>query len=138
MAAIRELFSSGIELERSAAITAVAHTAGFRRTGSKIADEIDSALIAAVKRGIIKNNRGVLSIDCRQIGQYPRDLLIKALLASMGFSWTERDEAIRAAARYLGFRRTGSAIRSAFKSAINSAIRRGLLEHEGDIIRRTR
>ena len=47
-------------------------------------------------------------------------------------------EAIRAAARHLGFKRTGSLIRDAFKSAINGAIRRGLLEYGGEMIRKTR
>ena len=36
-----------------------------------------------------------------------------------------------AAARHLGFRRTGKRIKSAFKSAINAAIRLGLLERDG-------
>lgn len=47
-------------------------------------------------------------------------------------------EAIRAAARHLGFKRTGSLIRDAFKSAINGAIRRGLLEYDGQLIRKMR
>jgi hypothetical protein len=36
-----------------------------------------------------------------------------------------------AAARHIGFRRTGSAIRAALKSALNGAIRRGLVETSG-------
>ena len=47
-----------------------------------------------------------------------------------------RDDAIRAAARRLGFQRTGRQIKDAFKSAINGAIRRGLLEYDGQLIRR--
>ena len=39
--------------------------------------------------------------------------------------------AVRAAARHLGFRRVGRNIQAAFKSAINAAIRRGLLERDG-------
>ncbi len=58
------------------------------------------------------------------------------MLKGMGRkSWT-RDDAIRTAARRLGFRRTGKQIRDAFKSVINGAIRRGLLEYDGDSIRR--
>ena len=45
---------------------------------------------------------------------------------------------IRAAARRLGFRRTGTRITKAFKSVINGAIRRGLLESNGESIRRMR
>jgi hypothetical protein len=43
-----------------------------------------------------------------------------------------------APARRLGFARTGNRIRDAFKSAINGAIRRGLLEYDGQLIRRVR
>jgi len=62
--------------------------------------------------------------------------LISALLKGMGRKWWTRDDAIRAAARRLGFHRTGTQIREAFKSAINGAIRRGLLEYDGNRVRR--
>jgi hypothetical protein len=54
----------------------------------------------------------------------------------MGVVWWERKDAIKAAARHLGFRRTGRVIRDAFKSAINGAIRRQLLEYDGQLVRR--
>ena len=56
----------------------------------------------------------------------------------MGRKWWAREDAIRAAARRLGFARTGNRIRDAFKSAVNGAIRRGLLEYDGQLIRRVR
>jgi len=56
----------------------------------------------------------------------------------MGRKWWAREDAIRAAARRLGYARTGSRIRDTFKSAINGAIRRGLLEYDGQLIRRTK
>jgi hypothetical protein len=114
----------------------VARKLGFARTGPRIAEAIELALVAAVKRGVIKNERGWLSLDCRQIGDYPRDLLIDTLLSAMGRGWTEREEAVRTAARHLGFRRTGSAIRDAFKSVITGAIRRELLERKETAIRK--
>ena len=77
-----------------------------------------------------------MSLDCREIGHYRRELLFDALLAAMGRGWTERDEAIVAATRHLGFRRTGAAIKETFKSVINGAIRRGLLEYDGSQIRK--
>ena len=138
IAAIRQVFSSGNQLDRDTAIREVSHTLGFQRTGTRIAQSIDSALIAAVKRSVIQNQRGLLSIACRNIGDYSRDQLIEALLGARGYTWRDREEAMRAAARYLGFRRTGSAIRKAFKSAINGAIRRGLLERNGPMIRKAR
>lgn len=136
IAAIRDVFEEHAELDRDAATREVARRLGFARTGNRVAEAIDSALIAAVKRGVIKNERGWLSLDCRDIGDYPRELLTEMLLAAMGRGWTERDEAIVAATRHLGFRRTGAAIKKAFKSIINGAIRRGLLEYDGSLIRK--
>ncbi|MGE0883662.1 MAG: hypothetical protein AB7P14_08970 [Blastocatellales bacterium] len=136
IAAIRDVFEEHAELDRDAATREVARKLGFARTGNRVAEAIDLALIAAVKRGVIKNERGWLSLDCRDIGDYPRELLTEMLLAAMGRGWTERDEAVIAATRHLGFRRTGAAIKKAFKSIINGAIRRGLLEYDGSLIRK--
>lgn len=138
IAEIRGVFSREAELDRDAAIRRVSHALGFRRTGNRIAEVIDSALIAAVKRGIIFNDRGRLALLTRNINDYSRDDLILSMLTAMGYSWQERDEAIRAAARHLGFLRTGAAIQRAFKSAINGAIRRGWLETDKKLIRKLR
>jgi len=138
IAAIREVFTQNSELDRDSAIREVARALGFERTGSRISDAIDSALIAAAKRGVIYNYRGALALLSRNIGDYSRDELIYTLLSVMGAVWWDREEAIRAAARHLGFKRTGRLIQDAFKSAINGAIRRGLLEYDGQLIRRMR
>lgn len=110
----------------------------FQRVGSRIAQAIDSSFITAAKRGVIQNNRAFLSRLSRSIGDYSRDELIDTLLSVMGAVWWEREEAIRAASRHLGFKRTGSLIRDAFKSAINGAIRRGLIERDGQSIRKAK
>ncbi len=47
-----------------------------------------------------------------------------------------REEVIHALARYLGFARVTDTSRDAIKSAINSAIRDGLLGYEGRLISR--
>jgi len=60
------------------------------------------------------------------------------LLASTDAAWTDRDAAIRNAARHMGYRRTGKEIQRTFKSAINAAIRRNLLESDGPRIRRAK
>lgn len=72
----------------------------------------------------------------RKINEYSRDELISVLLKGMGKKWWTRDDAIRTAAHRLGFQRTGSQIRDAFKSAITGAIRRGLLKSDGKLIGR--
>jgi len=88
-------------------------------------------LRAAVRRGIIASYRGQLEIDCRTIDDYPLDLLVEYLLTAIGGGWLDRGAAVTATARHLGFRRTGRRIVAAIKSAMNSAVRRGLLERDG-------
>ncbi len=138
MAAIREVFASGEPLEREAAVREVAHALGFHRAGSRVRWAVLQSRRVAVNRGIVRREGDWFYLGCRSIGDYSRDQLIEALLGAMNYSWQERDEAMRAAARYLGFRRAGSAIRDAFKPAINGAIRRGLVEYGGSLIRRAR
>jgi hypothetical protein len=46
----------------------------------------------------------------------------------------ERDDALHAVARYLGFARVTDTVRQSIKSAINSGIRQGVLGYEGDAI----
>jgi hypothetical protein len=138
MAAIRDVFKTGASLDPDTAITDIARVLGFRRTGARIHEELRSALRTAIRRHIINRDKGVISLECATIDDYNRDELIETLLAAMGTTWWDREDAIRAAAHRLGFRRTGSQIRKAFKSAINGAIRRGLLEYDDHIIRRSR
>jgi hypothetical protein len=95
-----------------------------------------SGRASKTKRG--KNTSGLRAPAQRTIDDYSRDELITGLLKGMGKKWWTREDAIRAAAHRLGFRRTGRQIRDAFKSAITGAIRRGLLEYAGDVIRRAK
>jgi hypothetical protein len=46
----------------------------------------------------------------------------------------DREDVIHAVARYLGFARVTDTSRDAIKSAINSAIRQGILAYEGNVI----
>ena len=139
LATIREVFAVGGPRGREDAIREVAAALGYQRTGHRIREILSREIQTAVRRGILDNTSGQLSLLCRSIEQYTADHLVEMLLAAMGGTWRTRDEAITAAARHLGFRRTGEKIRTAFKSAINAAIRRGLLERDGpDSIRRAR
>ena len=138
MAIIREVFSAGAPLSQERACVEIACASGFKRTGKRIREEIQRALRTAIKRHIIYREKGVYGIECRTIEHYSRDELIQTLLASIGSTWWERPDSIRAAARRLGFRRTGRRITDAFRSAINGAIRRGLLEADTKSVRKVR
>ena len=139
LATIRQVFSDGRPRNRDKAIRDVSRALGYRRAGSQIRSTLHADLLTAVRRGILANDRGELRLLCRSIDQYERDHLVEMLVAAMGSAWQTREEAMTAAARHLGFLRTGSNIRSAFKSAINAAIRRGLVERDGqELIRKVR
>lgn len=136
MAAVRDVIRSGGSLDSDTAITEVARLLGFRRAGNRIRGELRSALRTATRRHIITRENGVIRIECATIDDYSREELIEALLTTIGNTWWKRGDAIRAAVRRLGFRRTGPRMTQAFKSAINGAIRRGLLEFDKELIRR--
>lgn len=136
MSAIREVSSSVESLEPETAIIQIARVLGFRRTGARMKERLRSALRTAIRRHIINRDKGVISIECATIDDYTRDELVETLLVTMGSAWWDREEAIRAASRRLGFRRTGNRITKAFKSAINGALRRGKLEPDGRQIRK--
>lgn len=137
MVVIRKVFAESGALDTETAVRAIARQLGFARTGPRIDDTVRKNLTVAVRRRILASERGEYTLCCRNIGDYDRDELIDALLGAMGRGWTEREDAIRAATRWLGFQRTGRAIQDAFKSAINGAIRRGRLEYEGSQIRKS-
>lgn len=139
MAKIREVFSSGGLRTRDEAIHEVSSALGYVRLGVRIRECLDAYIRTAVRRGIVDPTPGGLRLLCRSITEYERDFLVEQLLAGMGTTWWTREDLIYGTARWLGFRRTGRLVRDALKSAINGAIRRGLLERDGpDRIRRVR
>ncbi|HEY3964574.1 MAG TPA: hypothetical protein VGM05_08510, partial [Planctomycetaceae bacterium] len=131
LAVIRELFQDGQARERHDAIRDIARELGYRRTGSTISETVSNDIRTAVRRRILDNAGGRFTLLCRSIDDYTRDDLVELFLAAIGQGWWEREEAIVAAARHLGFRRTGTNIRAAFKSVINAALRRELIEADG-------
>jgi len=125
---IRGCFANGEERERDAAIIELARASGYQRTGSRVREALDDAIRTAVRRGILKNQGGKLRISARSIEHYEREFLKTQFLASLeGTSWTERDDAIRAFARWLGFQRTGPTIDETARSLINGLIRESRL-----------
>jgi hypothetical protein len=109
---------------------------GYNRVGHRIREDLGDAIRTAVRRGILENSSGGLCLLCSSIDEYDRDHLIRMLTAAMGSSWCPQDDVMRAAARHLGYRRTGKKIQAAFKLAIRTALRRGLLERDGQNLRR--
>jgi hypothetical protein len=139
LSAIRTVYGKFEHLDRESLAKEISRELGFERLGPKIAAAIEEAINIASKRKIIRSDRGGFVLQCRTISDYTRDELVDFLAATMrghtGPSLWDRDEAIRLAARHLGFRRTGPQIVEEFRSAINAGIRRGILEREGAQIR---
>ena len=128
LCAIRELFG------RPDAREGLEHSEVLQRLGP---DGLESHLATAARRGIVRTERGRLFLATRSIEDYGRDEL-KDQIVAVADGWIEREDAVRAAARRLGFRRIGRRIRAAFASAINGALRQGRLEVDRSLIRRAR
>lgn len=124
-------------MPRDEFIRFVAAELGYERTSKQVAKAIDNALRAASRRRIVFTEAGRVYVDCQHIGQYDREDLKKTLLGVVGRTWTDHDEAITAAARHLGFERTGKKIKQALTSALTGLLRQGELERNGNDIRRT-
>lgn len=142
MCAIRDLFESSEAregIDRESAIRAVARALGFARTGKDTRDAINSFLTAAARRGIVETRAGRPYLVARSIGEYDRNLLKDQFLASLGgYAWTDRDEAIRAFVRWMGYARTGPAINELARSLINGLLRERRLESADGAVRKAR
>jgi hypothetical protein len=136
LAIIRDVITTADPMPREDAIKAIATQLGAERVGARIRDFIDGMLNTASRRLIIETRDGGLVACTRSIDDYHRDFLKTALKAVIGHTWTDEDDALRAATRHLGFRRTGPKIERAFKSAINGLLRQNELERNGRNLRR--
>ena len=138
MALIRQFVSQNQPIEREAAIRGLASELGYKRVGVRFREALDNAIRTAVRRGILGNEGGDLSVFARGVADYERDFLKEQFLASLqGSAWQDRDDAIRGFSRWLGFRRTGPQIDETARSLVNGLIREGRLESDGPNIRRT-
>jgi hypothetical protein len=104
LCAIRHLFNDGQARDRDTAIHEVAAALGYHRVGSRIREILYTDLLTAVRRGILQNQDGELSLLARDLRDYQRDFLKESFLSAIGRAWIERAEAIRAFARWLASR----------------------------------
>jgi len=134
---IRQVFNDGGARHRDSAIRDIAHALGYQRTGSHIREVVSGDLATAVRRGIVTNDGGVYRLGYRSYAECTRESLKSDFESAIGRAWIERDDAIRAFARWGGFGRVGPVIEETARSLINGLIREGRLETDGrDRIRR--
>jgi len=88
----------------------------------------DTRTIAADGPSLVRAGTGTMAdYDLEELRETFRSVIRKG-------TQYEREEVIHALARYLGFARVTDTSRDAIKSAINSAIRRGVLGYEGSVV----
>ncbi|MBL9159172.1 MAG: hypothetical protein JNJ70_16950 [Verrucomicrobiales bacterium] len=134
---IRQLFNDGRARDRASALRELARLLGHQRLGPRVRLSLESALRTAVRRGILQNVRGELSLYARSVTDCDAAFLKSQFLAAIGRAWITRQEASRCFARWLGYRRTGPHLETSARSCINSLLRSGHLEKNGsDWIRR--
>jgi hypothetical protein len=134
---VRSIFARDDSLAREDFVVKIADILGYPPSDAKAHQDTEILIRAAVRRGVMEETGGRLSLVARTISDYPREMLKEQFLASLnGNAWTERSESIPRFARWLGFKRTGPNIEDAAKSAINSLIRAERLEKMGSQIRR--
>jgi len=88
-------------------------------------------LRAAIRRKIIGTNGAEVWLNTPKMEDYERDQLIEFLASIMRKGKVyARDDVIRNLANHAGFQRLRESVVAPIKSAINSAIRRGVIEKE--------
>ncbi len=136
MAAFRQATRGRGWLERDELLKDVSLTLGFQRLGPKIDETLRGHLRAAIRRRIIEaDGASLVRAGTGTMADYGLDELRETFRSVMrkGTNY-EREDVIHALARYLGFARVTDTSRDAIKSAINSAIRHGVLGYEGSVI----
>jgi hypothetical protein len=133
---VRKVLASG-DLQTASEVSAALMQEFFSDADQGSAGaRIDEALRAAVRRGVVERQGGSLKLLARSIDEYDRSFLKDQFLAALGGRrWTEREDAIRNLARWLGYRRTGPTIEETGRSLINGLLREGRLESQGAQIR---
>ncbi len=104
----------------------------YQRLGSKIREALKGHLRAAIRRKIVSRDGDYLHAETSSMADYTLDELRTFVCSVMRKGTTyDREDVIQATARHLGFARVRETVRGPIRSAINSAIRRGMLTYDG-------
>ena len=136
MAAFRQAARGRGGLGRDELLKHVSVVLGYKRLGPKIEEALRGHLRAAIRRRIIETDGpDLVHAGTATMADYDLEELREVFRSVMrkGTRY-EREEVIPAMAHYLGFVRVTDTIREPIKSAITSAIRRGILGYEGSVI----
>jgi hypothetical protein len=135
IAAFRQAARGRGWIDRADMLREVAGLLGYQRLGTRIRETLKGHLRAAIRRGILERDGDFVRAWTTALDDYSLEALRYTLIAVMRKGTTyDREKVVRAAAQHLGFRRLTDAIRRPLKSALNSAIRQGLLAYEGNVV----
>ena len=136
MAAFRQALRGHGTMLRDALLKDVSDRLGFQRLGTHVREILKRHLRAAIRRGIVASDgTDEVFAATNTMADYGRDDLVGFIMSvtRKGTAYT-REEVIQAVASHVGFLRVTDGIREPIKSAINAAIRRGVLAYEGDTV----
>lgn len=139
LAAFRRVSHGQEHWQRGELLRAVASHLGFERLGSHIDEVLRGHLRAAVRRGVFAADEGdAVHRETRALQDYSREELRERLFQLVGAgAGMDQEDLMRLTANYYGFRRLTDSAREALRSAVNSAIRQGLLIREDGRLRRS-
>lgn len=140
MCIIRDILAAG-PMSASELIRHTAYGLGYKRAVSGISTALEGVLLGAARRGIIVRTSGMIQLLGHSIGDYDDEHLQTQFLAALsrqGAGLIEREQGIRAFARWMGFARTGPVIADVGASLIRKLLRANRLLASGSQIRRNR
>ena len=125
-------------VDRTELLRSVADAMDFQRLGPHIRKVLQGHLQAAVRRRIIDAEGQIVWLATPAMADYTRDELVRTIYSvTPRNQWQEREDIIRAAAEYLGFRRLHETVSGPIQKALRYLIREKVMEREGTQIRRT-
>jgi len=136
MAAFRQAARGRGWLERDELVKEVSVALGFQRLGAKADETLRNHLRAAIRRRIIEaDGASLVRPGTTTMADYALDEL-RTILCSVMRKGTryDREEVMQGVVHHLGFSRLIDNIRDSLKSALNSAIRQGVLCYEGNTV----
>lgn len=140
MCIVREVLSKG-PLTSDELIRQTAYGLGYQRAALGISTALEGSLHAAARRGITMRNGNLVQLQAHSIADYDHEHLKNQFLAAISrqtSGFIEREQAVRAFARWMGFARTGPVIADVGASLIRKLIHAGRLQTSGSQIRRDR
>jgi hypothetical protein len=133
MAAFRQAARGRGWVGRLELLRAVAAELGYQRLGSRLRKALKGHMKAAVRRKILEADGHLVRAATAAAEDYNLGDLRGALCSVMRTGQRYgREDVIHAVARHLGFERVRETVLRRIKSAINSAIRQGVLRYEGE------